>query len=255
MEENKHTCDIPSYFITERELEIKLKDFYNNVNVTLDKTPVIMTDNGNLNLTYNNLGEISLNVYSAPKASIDISPRSVEYGQKYTPYPAEISVEVSQQDLNNIQKMTIGGGNIFEDVTTTLRTFDYINTTSPSEYTLTYESKNGQSNTASVTTVVTRRVLYGSTEPTAENFFDYDGDVYQSTGQNPNTITITQNEGEYGYIASPYKVSQFIDREIGLPGGWLESYTIFDSPYDDGLSYYVYRTRHSGLGNVTWEVK
>ena len=138
--------------------------------------------------------------------------------------------------------------------------------TEPTTYTLTYINDKDQVKSASCSTKINRRILYGNVKPTAETFSTianmkaYAGN-HILDDKNPVNITITQNEGQYGWIATPYKIKSFTDSSIGFPGGWQANtsdmslkYTVYNSPYSDGLPYYVYRTSNFGIGTITWNI-
>lgn len=67
------------------------------------------------------------------------------------------------------------------------------------------------------------------------------------------TITIEQNDGEYGYFACPKEFDViFTDVSTNLQGGWSKIDTF--EYYSFNTVYQIYRTDNAGLGYVKWNV-
>ena len=267
--------EIPSYYITEEELDLILKEYkqsidqlqekvenmqeiVENISAYIDDTPVTMVNNGQLSLTKTANDKIGLKVeiYKEPIARISINPTTIEYDRDYLPNPAIITISASLEDRQRMKSMRITGGNLFnEDVQSLQSITDVVSNTIPTIYKLIYVTDRDVTKTQSVETTITRRVLYGSTKPTIENFFSYPYNVKQIVDSNPQVITTIQNDREYCYFATPIKVTSFTDTEVGLPGGWIEEPEIMISPYSDGKPYYIYKTKNHSLGTITWQIK
>lgn len=265
--------NLPKYYVTYKELMIYLKDYLTRDTIgdifEVSKETVVMKQDSELGLDLQD-NKLSLRVispYIAPIASLSINPDNVEYGQDYASTPVTVSVTVD--DISKIKSMFITddkGHFLNEDVTETMSIEDTPSNTEPTTYTLTYINDKDQVKSASCSTKINRRILYGNVKPTAETFSTianmkaYAGN-HILDDKNPVNITITQNEGQYGWIATPYKIKSFTDSSIGFPGGWQANtsdmslkYTVYNSPYSDGLPYYVYRTSNFGIGTITWNI-
>lgn len=259
---------LPRHYVTYEELKIYLKDYITSdtmdAALTVSPNTVRMTPGEGLGLSFNdnNLSLYTVAPYIPPVASISVTPSTIEYDHDST-----VHLTVDVDNLSKIKKLVVTGGTLVNiDVTEDLEITDIASNTEDTLYILAYTDEQDNTRESRCSTKITRRILYGSVEPTSdifsttEKFESYEGiTLFETT--NPSTITINQDEGEYGWIATPWPIKSFTDISINFPGGWQTSledrtlmYTLYDSPYSDGLQYYVYRTANTGIGTVTWKI-
>ena len=265
---NNALANLPKHYVTYEELLVYLKDYVTEESIVdilqISEDTVTMINNCQLGLqkTDDKLSLFVVPPYVAPTASISVNPQNIEYGQD-----SNVTLVASVSDANKIKSLLISGGNLLnEDVTSTRTATDIASNTQPTNYILQYTNDKDQTNTASCSTIITKRILYGNVEPTASIFSSIEsmkayGGNYLLTTSNPRSISITQSSGQYGWIATPWKINSFTDASINLPGGWVSnvsdgtlSYTQYTSPYGDGQPYYVYRTSNTNLGTINWNI-
>jgi hypothetical protein len=95
--------------------------------------------------------------------------------------------------------------------------------------------------------------IYGSAldedKPSPESFNNFN--KYIITDNPHKTVIIEQNGYEYGWFACPAEFPViFTDSSTNLQGGWQQIGTF--EYYCFNTMYNVYRTEHSGLGNIKW---
>lgn len=264
---NTALANLPKHYVTYEELKIYLKDYITSATlknfISVDSDTVIMKQDYSLGLNYTDdiISLYTIPPYIEPTASIVVSPVMIELD-----HDSHVTLDITVDDMSKIKQMFITGGSFSnEDVTELMHLEDEASNTQQTTYTLTYISEKDTTKYTNCSTVIGKRVLYGDAEITAETFATmesmeaYSG-VTEIRNNNPDTITIDQHDGKYGWIATPWKIKSFTDVSINLPGGWEAmpdmslKYTECDSPYSDGLPYYIYKTFNSGLGSVTWKI-
>jgi hypothetical protein len=95
--------------------------------------------------------------------------------------------------------------------------------------------------------------IYGSAildnQPSVEHFNEFN--KYVISNNPAKTVTIEQNGEEYGWFVCPAEFNVvFTDASTNLQGGWRKEYKF--EYYCFNTVYQVYRTDHSGLGNIKW---
>lgn len=94
-------------------------------------------------------------------------------------------------------------------------------------------------------------MLFSNTEITENNFFNVNR--YVSSTTCAGTISITQEDDEYGWFACPSMYHPlFTDYMTGLVGGWKKIRTFI--AYSEYVSYDLWRTETAGLGNIIWTI-
>ena len=197
-------------------------------------------------------GKIHVNKYIPIRVELSPSyePRLIEYDAPISGITFPVNVYGTDTEKHIFVSASNDDSVAFDESDGTINA-TFQNTTEDINYLVVYGDSTTQ-NSLTITQEFGFANVYGDEEVSLTNFFKLDR--YISKTDCEGEISISIDEDKYGWFACPSQFNPvFIDKESNIGGGW--QYAGSKVFYTLGISYNIYRTEHSGLGNTKWIIK